>query len=74
MKKKEPVSFDRKQTLKSDLSSPEGTKLEATKMNDRSMDPFNEIEDIKTLETIANDYQTLDKLKKELTDKERQEQ
>ncbi len=38
------------------------------------MDPFNEIEDIKTLETIANDYQTLDKLKKELTDKERQEQ
>jgi hypothetical protein len=33
------------------------------------MDPFNEVEDIKTLETIANDYETLDKLKKDLSDK-----
>jgi hypothetical protein len=66
LKKIEPVSFDRKQTLKSDLVSP---KNETTKMHDRSMDPFNEVEDIKTLETIANDYETLDKLKKDLSDK-----
>ena len=42
LKQKEQVSFERKLTRKSDPNSPT-TKHEVTKMNDRSMDPFNDL-------------------------------